>query len=418
MNRRHFLEASAAAATLAAAGCGQSAASPEPRLESVGPSAEALDAAAAKPILNVDDIKSPVIIDSIRVLRKGDEDFIHIRSKDGAEGLALTNGREYVYPILKELIIPFLIGKDARLWESELMFELYRYKSNYKLQGLSFWTPHSWVEFALLDMLGRVASKSIPQLLGGPLREEAKFYVASGRRDTTPEQEVEYLQSLLDETGAHAVKFRLGGRMSRNADALPGRTPGLIKLARKTLGDKIDIHGDANSSYDPPQAIEVGRMMEEVNAVFYEEPCPFDHLFDTKVVADALTIPVALGEQEFSERRFRWVIEKHMADIVQPDLQYYGGLIRSLRVSRMADVAGMPTTPHISGGFGFVYMLHFCACAKDIGRYQEYKTGIEKYRDWFETPLEIRDGALTIPTGPGVGIKDIGAVIRGAKEVA
>jgi L-alanine-DL-glutamate epimerase-like enolase superfamily enzyme len=159
-------------------------------------------------------------------------------------------------------------------------------------------------------------------------------------------------------------------------------------------------------------------MMEEVNAVFYEEPCPFDHLFDTKVVADALTIPVALGEQEFSERRFRWIIEKQMADIVQPDLQYYGGLLRSLRVSRMADVAGMPTTPHISGGFGFVYMLHFCACAKDIGRYQEYKTGIEKYRDWFEMPLEIRDGALTIPTGPGVGIKDIGAVIKGAKEVA
>ena len=142
--------------------------------------------------------------------------------------------------------------------------------------------------------------------------------------------------------------------MSRNADALPGRTEGLIPLARKTLGDDIAIHADANSSYDPPQAIEVGRMLEDIDAVYFEEPCPFDHLEDTKRVTDALTIPVAGGEQEFSQRRFRWTIQNRGVDIVQPDLQYYGGLIRSTRVDRMAALAGMPTTVHISGGFGFV----------------------------------------------------------------
>src|SRR5207244_4992981 len=140
--------------------------------------------------------------------------------------------------------------------------------------------------FAILDMLGRIAGRPIGQLLGGIVRTSVPLYVASGRRDTTPQQEIDYLKSLIEQSGAKAVKFRVGGRMSRNADASLGRTEKLIPLVRKTFGDTIDIHADANSSYDPRQAIRVGRMLEEVGAVYFEEPCPFDHLEDTKVVAD------------------------------------------------------------------------------------------------------------------------------------
>ena len=50
--------------------------------------------------------------------------------------------------------------------------------------------------------------------------------------------------------------------MSRNADAMPGRTEKLIPLVRKSFGDEMVIHADSNSSYDPPKAIEVGRMLE------------------------------------------------------------------------------------------------------------------------------------------------------------
>ncbi len=205
--------------------------------------------------------------------------------------------------------------------------------------------------------------------------------------------------------------------MSRNADSLPERTEKLIPLARKVLGDRIDIHADSNSSYDAEQAIRVGRMLEDIGAVYFEEPCPFDHLEETKRVTDALSIPVAGGEQEFSQRRFRWMIENRGVDIVQPDLHYYGGLIRSKRVAQMAAVAGMPTTVHISGGLGFVYMIHFASTTPDIGRYQEYKRGIEKYKDLFDPPLEISDGALSVPTGPGVGITNIADLLKGAQPV-
>ena len=104
-------------------------------------------------------------------------------------------------------------------------------------------------------------------------------------------------------------------------------------------------------------------------------------------------------------------------DIVQPDLHYYGGLIRSARVARMAALAKMPTTAHISGGFGFIYMLHFASFTPDIGPYQEYKRGIDRYRDWFNPVLEIRNGALAVPIGPGVGIRNPRELLKDAERI-
>ncbi len=407
-NRRYFLGLIGAGAVSHCAARESFAAAP-PNV-----SMDALQKAAALPVARPEIVDRPVIIDSIDLLRRRSEYLVRVRSKDGAEGVSVTNGRAYLHPILQQLVIPYCLGKDARDLEEHL-FQVYRHADNYKLQGLALWCPVAWVEFAILDMLGRITGKSFGELLGGIVRREVPFYVASGRRDSTPEQEVEYLLHLIAATGAKAVKFRVGGRMSRNADAMPGRTDRLIPLSRKRLGDKIDIHADANSSYDPPHAIKIGKMLEDIKAVYFEEPCPFDHLEDTKQVADALTIPVAAGEQEFSEWRFRWTIHNRGVDIVQPDLHYYGGMIRSLRVARMAALAKMPTTVHISGGFGFVYMLHFASCTRDIGRYQEYKEGIEAYANWFDPPLKIGNGTMSVPQGPGVGIANLRELLKDAK---
>lgn len=416
INRRSFVSGAAATgAAIMADGCAG-----VKEIKPQGPSLEDLDRAAAAPVLKRDGLTSPVIIDSIRLLKKDKEYFVHIRSKDGAEGVSLPNPPrpEYLAPILNKLVIPFFIGKDARDLDN-LLWEFYRWHDNYKLYGLALWSPQAWVEFAILDMLGRIVKKPMGALLGDIVRTEVPFYVASGRRDSTPEQEVEHLKKLVAESGAKALKFRVGGRMSRNADASPGRTEKLIPLVRKAFGDSFDIHADSNSSYDPAKAIEVGHLLEQIKAVYFEEPCPFDHLEDTKEVADKLMIPVAGGEQEYSEWRFRWMIANRGVDIVQPDLHYYGGMVRSIRVARMAALAKkMPTTVHISGGFGFVYMLHFASCVPYIGRYQEYKMGTEKYGAWFDTPITVKDGKMSVPTGPGVGIKDIRGLLEGATEVA
>jgi L-alanine-DL-glutamate epimerase-like enolase superfamily enzyme len=415
-NRRHFLR------TAAVAGAGAAAtpllAGPEaPAAGSRPVTDEILGRIAAEPVLQLKDLKDPVIIESIELLRKGKDHFVRVRSRDGAEGVSVDDGRMGVFhPILNQLVIPYFIGKDARELEEHL-FGVYRYQSNYKLQGLPFWVPVALVEFAILDLLGRLSRQSLGEMLGGIVRTEVPFYVASGRRDTTPEQEIDYLKSLVEKTGARAIKYRVGGRMSRNQDALPGRTDKLIPLSRKVFGDKMAIHADANSSYDPPEAIRVGRLLEDIKAVYFEEPCPFDNFDATKQVADALAIPIGLGEQESSQWRFQWCIRERVMDVVQPDLYYYGGLIRSRRVARMAERAGLATTLHLSGGFGFVYSLHFASCTPKIGPWQEYKKGVETYGQWFNPPLRTVEGAIGVPRGPGLGLAAPGEILKGATPV-
>src|SRR5205085_2695541 len=121
---------------------------------------EALEQAASKPVFTPKGLKTPVIIESIELLRKGKQHFVRVRSKDGAEGISVDDGRmDVLHPILNRLVIPYFIGKDARDLEEHL-FQVYRYQSNYKLQGLALWCPVALVEFALLDMMGRISNQS------------------------------------------------------------------------------------------------------------------------------------------------------------------------------------------------------------------------------------------------------------------
>ncbi len=409
INRRHFLK-SAASVGLASGFSGCNAADQKTII-----SVEELDKAAAKPVLRTELFPSQVKIESIELLYNGKDYLVRSRSTDGAVGVSVTNSRvTYLYPILNKLVIPDFIGEDARDLEA-LIFKTYRH--NYKIYGLALWCCVAWVEFSLLDLLGKIAEKPVGDLIGKKVRSEIPVYRASGHRDTTPEEEIEVLKGYLEESGAKAVKFRVGGRMSNNADAMPGRTEKLIPLVRKELGDDIAIHADANGSYDPPKGIEVGRMLEDINAVFFEEPCPLDHLEDTKKVADTLTNPIAFGEQETSLRRFRWLIKNGGCHVVQPDLHYNGGFIRSTRVARMAEAAGLPTTAHISGGFGFVYMLQFASWTPDIGQFQEYKGTVSDIGQLYDPPLRLKDGMINVPTGPGLGITHVDELLRNAKKI-
>jgi len=377
-----------------------------------------LDKATARPVLKTDGFKTPVKIASVELLRGGGGFFVRARSTDGAVGLAMTNSRaDYFYPILQKLVAPYFVGKDARKLES-LIDGVYVHRSNYKLSGLALWCCVGWVEMSLLDMLGKMSGKPVGELLGGVVRKSIPIYLASGRRNTTPAQEAALLAKWIERTGAKAVKFKVGGRMSSNADSMPGRTEGLVPAVRKTLGDAITLHADANGSYDARKGIEVGKLLQDHGVHFFEEPCPFDHLEETKKVADALTIPIAGGEQETSLRRFRWMIHNSAVQIVQPDLHYNGGFIRATRVARMAKAAGMPITVHMSGGgVGFVDMLQFASCTPNIGRFQEYKSGVDRIGKWYDPPLKLKDGAITVPSGPGLGLPNDAKVFRNAKKV-
>ena len=411
--RRQFLRATLAAAALP--GLARRVGAGEDRPVTLDRLVEVAEA----PVLRVEKLERPVPIASLELLRNGREFLVRARAKNGSEGLAVANSMHLIhtYPIFLHRVAPFFKGQDARQLEP-LLWDLYRHADNYKYQGLALWVCVAAAEFAILDLLGKLANQSIGELLGGTPRREIAVYRASGNRGNTPEQEVAELRSLVAETGAKALKFRLGGRMSRNADSRPGRTERLIPLVREAFGPEMTLYADANSSYDPREAIRVGRLMEDHGYAFYEEPCRFDHHEQTKTVADALQIPIAGGEQESSEAGFRSLIARRVVDIAQPDLHYHGGFIRATRVARMAHEAGLLCTPHMSGsGLGYLDAAHFAASLPNPVPFTEYKGSATVPITSATSSLKVENGMLRIPSGPGFGVTIDPAFIREAVAV-
>jgi L-alanine-DL-glutamate epimerase-like enolase superfamily enzyme len=413
--RRIMLRKALGTALFAGTAPGQPVAQAQDRALSV----EELSQIAAKPVLRVDELTKPVKISTLDLLRNKTHFIVRVRSSDGAEGLAVPNDMHlaHTYPIFLNRVAPFFIGKDACQLEP-LLWELYRHNDNYKYQGLALWVCVAAAEFAILDLLGKLTNKPIGDLLGGVKRQEITVYTASGNRGNTPEEEVAHLKRLIAETGAKALKFRVGGRMSKNVDSLPGRTERLIPLVRETFGSRMTIYADSNSSYDMREAIRIGRLMEIYNYGFFEEPCRFDHLEETKGVADVLQLPIAGGEQEFSEYNFRWMIAHRAVDIVQPDLHYYGGFIRSTRIARMAHAAGLACTPHMSGsGLGYLDAAHFVSCIDNPVPFTEFKGNAEIPVSSSSSSLRPENGVIRVPTGPGFGVAIDPAFIQAAKDV-
>jgi L-alanine-DL-glutamate epimerase-like enolase superfamily enzyme len=255
----------------------------------------------------------------------------------------------------------------------------------------------------------------VGELLGGVRRREIAVYRASSHRGNAAEEELEYLKKVVEEDGAKALKFRLGGRM-RYDEATTRRDHALIRMTRRAFGDAVTLYADANGSYDVPQAIAIGRAMQEHGFRFYEEPVPFDHYDETREVAAALAIPIAGGEEESSLRQFRWMIENDVLQVVQPDLFYFGGMIRSLRVARMAEAAGKECTPHMSGGgLGFLYAAHFASFAPAHGPHQEYKGKDDLPVSSPTSPLRAEKGVVRVPSGPGLGVVFDPGFVRAAR---
>ena len=360
--------------------------------------------------------KSPVIVSRIELLQAGKSYFVRSTSKDGVQGIAGVKQVEDYLPMLTRLAMPFFVGKDVRQLET-LVDEFYI--KNYKLAGQALWAPAAYVEQSLFDLFGRTVHKPVGELLGGVKRKQIPVYLSGSGRETTAEEEVQVYAKGLQETGARAMKFKIGGRMSRNADAYPGRTEQMLKLARKTYGDKVVIYVDANGSYNAAKAIEVGKLLMDLKCAFYEEPCPWEEISETKRVADALSIPIAFGECDSSFWKFQHMIETKALDIVQPDLNYNGGFIRTARVARMAAVAGIPITPHnTQTGFTSSNILHFASAIANTGPYMEYPyRGKYSNESWFSPHFVIRNGSITVPEGPGLGVEVDSAYLAKATVV-
>jgi L-alanine-DL-glutamate epimerase-like enolase superfamily enzyme len=350
-------------------------------------------------------ISSPVIIERIELIKCDAGFYVKTYAKD-CEIIGIGKGTEriqYTYQMLK-LIKPYLLNKDAR---NVVAFsdEIYLYDRNYKYAGMPFWTCYSIIEISLLDLLGKIAQIPSANFFGDTLRTQVPVYLSSTRRDTTAKEEVDWLTDSIAKCNAKAVKIKIGGRMSNNADAMPGRTEELIPLARKIWGDDFNIFVDSNGSYDIDNSIRIGKWLEDFNIGFFEEPCPWEDFQGTKTINDKLEIMIAGGEQDSSMEKFRWMLANKAIDLVQPDMFYIGGFIRCLKVARMASEYNIDITLHSpKDGPECAYMLQFASVVPNIGSFQEYRADAVVEQTHKTKEIQVVDGSVQVPMGIGLGL--------------
>ncbi|MCX7604412.1 MAG: mandelate racemase/muconate lactonizing enzyme family protein [Bryobacteraceae bacterium] len=369
-----------------------------------------LDEILGQPVLKKHLFPSPVILESVELLRLDGSFLCRVRSRDGAEGMSVAHAEmRNLYPIFLRRLRPFFLGKDARELD-RILDRVFVYDFNYRFSGISLGIPLATIEFAILDMLGRIAGKPVGELLGEIHHPEVGVYIATEWREKPVEESLELIRNEVAKYDAQALKIKVGGLMfmttDMNASGPPGRTEKIVPLIRKTFGDGFALYADANGYYSVPEAIRVGRLLEQYKYRYFEEPVMFDHLEEIRQVTEVLAIPVANGEQDYSFYGFRWLLAHDGLDIVQPDNYYFGGMIRSMKVARMAAACGRQFIPHMSGGgLGYVYNIHLVSAVPNAGEHHEFKGYQTHVRFECRTsPLKVVRGRIKVPTGPGFGV--------------
>jgi L-alanine-DL-glutamate epimerase-like enolase superfamily enzyme len=362
------------------------------------------------PVLKSELFSNPVIIESIELLRDRNSFLCRVRSKDGVEGISAGHWSQNYrnWPVFKGLRDQ-VIGKDARTLDTLIP------DGGGKNGGIPYNVQCATMEIAILDMLGNLANRPIAALLGEIVNSRIAIYQGTRvgeLRTLPPEESLELVKQDLLESKAKAVKMRAGGGGILDGDNAPGRTEKLIKMAREMFGDQMVLGCDGNNNYSRDGAIRLGKMLEEYKYEWWEEMVPFGWYDELRQVKQALNIKIASGESESHISTFRWLVANNALNIVQPDQLYFGGLIRSIKVARMAAPFGVSFVPHItSNGLGYLYMLHCVAVCPNAGKYQEFDLFSTKDANGYQIPIESKtkpiaseDGVIEVPTGSGLGI--------------
>jgi D-galactarolactone cycloisomerase len=215
----------------------------------------------------------------------------------------------------------------------------------------------------------------------------------------------------LVEQGHRAIKMRIG--RFPPAKELP-----LIARLREALPPDVRLMADGNAAYTLPTAIRVGRELERIGLDWFEEPIP--QLSPTQaeyagydVLAAHLDIPIASGEILQSRGAFKTLIDQGKADIVQPDVTICGGIGECLFIADMARLSGLQAMPHCWGGaITVAATAHVLSLlpnptggpATELPML-EYDTTENLFRtNLLVEPMQVRDGWIDVPRGPGLGI--------------
>jgi len=369
-----------------------------------------LDRVLKQPVFKKELFTTSVKIKTLELLEYNNSYLCRVCSEDGAEGISVAHSTmNMLYPIFIRSLHSFFIGQDAR--DLDLIMEkVFMYNLNYRLNGLPIGIPLATIEFAILDMMGKIANKPVAQLIGEIYNPEIGLYMATEFRELPLEEHFARIKDEVAQYDVNALKIKVGfmyaGTKDIHYSGIPGKSEKLIPMVREHYNDQWSLYADANGYYDADEAIRIGRILEEYKYGYFEEPVMYYHFDDIKKVADTLTLPITNGEQDQSFYNFKWLLAHNGLDIVNPDTYYFGGFIRSMRVALMGHAMGKTCVPHMTGGgLGFLYNAIFVSALPNADPHHEFKGFRTNVRYECPTaPMKIVNGMMKAPTGPGMGV--------------
>jgi D-galactarolactone cycloisomerase len=277
------------------------------------------------------------------------------------------------------------------------------------------------VDIALWDLIGKATAQPLYKLWGG--KKEKVLPYASTIQLSTPEKTPLLAGELLDE-GWKAIKLRLHHETLeedvRTAEAV-----------RAEVGDRMEITADANQAQSPgawqpgvqwdlERAIATARELERLRCGWLEEPLPrydFDLLSELSRLVE---LPIAGGENNSGLHEFRWMLERGVYDILQPDSRVSGGITELRKIGALAEAFGKRVVPHHGGGgIGTIAHLHLVASwphAPYVELLHDPPIGSYRHRfGIFQNPPTVdAAGYMSLPQGPGLGVEIDPALIANA----
>ena len=313
---------------------------------------------------------------------------VEIETDNGLTGWGESYGPAWITSAAVNAIAPWLVGEDPTrtdyLWQ-----EIYARLRDHGQKGIVI-EALSGIDIALWDIKGKHFGVPASALLGGMVRQEVQAY-ATGLYRRKSGDPVAYLAEEAAgyvAEGFKAVKLKVGFGIEEDVR--------VTRAVRQAIGPGIQLMVDANHAYDAVAAIRLGRMIEEYDISWFEEPVPPEDLAGHLAVKAALSIPLAGGECEFTRFGFRNLLVAHALDILQPDTCAAGGLSECKKIADMAVAFGTRYNPHVWGtGIAMAASLQLLAVLP--GHTPPSLAVTEPTLEFDRTEHPVRQAILTVP---------------------
>lgn len=329
--------------------------------------------------------------------------LVRVCTDEGIVGIGEGPGFPGLRGLIEEGMKPIVVGKDPRL-VTRLWDEMFYGTTRTGPKGLQT-TAIGAIDIACWDILGKAAGVPISSLLGGAARTTIPVYLSIGLGwEMQPEQMLERVQQGYED-GYRAFKIRMDWNADRQ-DANPAKDLRMFQLCREFLPPEVPLSFDANNGYSVSTAIRQGRAFQELGIAHFEEPLPQYDYQGLRQVADALDVPISSGEQEHTRWQFRDLIQLGNPDILQPDIVMAGGISEVRRIFDLAVTFNKPIMPHCpSAGISSAASLHLYSTYVNATRPHEYQVWDPAVLDLYREPIRPKDGVVTLPDGPGLGLE-------------